>query len=242
MVNPDIIVTRAEPGASETMRRLGEAGYSAICSPMLELKALEGAVPDLSGIHNLVFTSANGVRFFLEAMGGMTGELAGLTAWCVGPATRLAAHEAGFERFVNADGNADDLARHILASPDRKEGYLHIANSAAAGNLVSRLVASGRDARFLALYETIPVTRLTEAAAAAIETPDPCIILLHSAKGAEAFRAASEALCLDTSLFVAISEAAGAPLKAFDGLLIHYADRPNEESLMNALARACQGL
>ena len=90
-MKPPVIVTRAEPGASETVTRLMDMDFHAIRSPMLELKALEAPMLDLSGIYNLVFTSANGVRFFVEAVGGITEHVADLTTWCVGPATADAA-------------------------------------------------------------------------------------------------------------------------------------------------------
>ena len=217
MVTPPVIVTRAEPGASETVERLRAMGLTAIPSPMLELKALDLPMPDLSGIYNLVFTSANGVRYFVDAVGGISEQIADLTAWCVGPATTDA-----------ADGV--------------EGGFLHVANSAAAGNLVAQLTAAGREARFLALYETVPASGFDEDAKAALVSEAATIILFHSAKAAEAFAALSEDLPMSTNVAVAISEAAAAPLRSLNARAVIAAARPNENALMEALLQACKGL
>ncbi|MAN67334.1 uroporphyrinogen-III synthase [uncultured Hyphomonas sp.] len=242
MVTPPVIVTRAEPGASETVERLRAMGLTAISSPMLELKALDLPMPDLSDIYHLVFTSANGVRYFVEAVGGISEQIADLTAWCVGPATTHAAKAAGFQRIMAGDGNADELSDLILSADGVEGGFLHVANSAAAGNLVAQLTAAGREARFLALYETVPASGFDEDAKAALVSEAATIILFHSAKAAEAFAALSEDLPMSTNVAVAISEAAAAPLRSLNARAMIAAARPNENALMEALLQACKGL
>ncbi|WP_081811207.1 uroporphyrinogen-III synthase [Hyphomonas beringensis] len=242
MVAPPVIVTRAEPGASETAERLARLGFRAISSPMLVLKELDDVAPDLSDVSNLIFTSANGVRFFMQAMGGMTAQLAGLTAWGVGPATNAAIQEAGFGLHVEGDGNAEDLAAMILKSDPDSGGFLHVANSAAAGDLVRRLREGGRMARFQALYETVPAAHLAAKAQQAIQAPDDCIVLIHSAKGAAAFLSAVDKISLETSILIAISEAAAAPLSDAGAKRLLHAERPNEDALMAALDKARQEL
>ena len=242
MVTTPVIVTRAEPGASETAVRLRAMGLTAIRSPMLALKALDVPMPDLSNIYHLVFTSANGVRFFMDAVGGLTEQVADLTAWCVGPATTDAARSAGFQRIVAGDGNADELSDLILSSGERANGFLHVANSAAAGNLVAQLTSAGREARFVALYETVPASRFMPEAEAALISDAASITLIHSAKAAQAFLALSAGLSMQANVFVAISDAAAAPLESLDAQAVITADRPNEDALMDALTRACEGL
>jgi uroporphyrinogen-III synthase len=242
MVKPPVIVTRAEPGASETMARLAGMSFTAIPSPMLELKALEAPMPDLSGIGNLVFTSANGVRFFVDAVGGLTDLVAHLTAWCVGPATTDAARAAGFQKIERGDGNSDDLAALILSSEGPKEGFVHVANTAAAGNLVAQLSAAGRDARFLALYETVPASRLNPEARQALRSGATSVVLVHSAKAANAFAALTAGWPMEATIFVTISEAAAAPLRSLNARAVIFAAKPNEDALMEALLQACKEL
>lgn len=225
-----VIVTRTLPGARDTADHLARLGFKPILSPMLSIVET-GLDPDaLIGIRHIVFTSANGVR----PLGAP-----GLTAWCVGPSTAEAARKAGFDPVIEGDGNADDLARLILAA--HPEGpLLHIANEAAAGELVAALKAGGLDARFAAPYRTDPASSLAVEAAAALASGTPVIVLLHSAKAAAALAA------LDPNhnhaALVAISAAAAAPLKVRAGLGTWIAERPNEDSLMDALGLAARAL
>ena len=231
-----VIVTRAQPGSDETATHLAELGYRAILSPMLKIvdTGLDRAA--LESVTELVFTSANGVRAFLTSGAGTEG----FKAWCVGPATSAAAREAGFATIVEGDGDADDLARLILTARSELAGpLLHIANDAAAGNLVATLKAAGLDARFEAAYRTQAEPCLSAEALSAL-AQGPTIVLIHSAKGATALAASGAPL--ERAGIVAISENAAAPLEARPNAGLRIAARPNEASLMAALHDAAATL
>jgi len=235
MVGLPVIVTRAEPGASETIVRLEAEGYRAIASPMLALARLKADLPDLSGTRHLVFTSANGVRFFAEAT-----DMRAAKAWCVGPSTAAAARAAGFADVHEGHGDAADLAADMTgALPAGTPGVLHVANAAAAGDLVARLREGGIPAAFLALYETQPADELSPDAEAALSA-GPVFVLIHSAKGAAAFAWAAGAL--DQAVVIAISEAAARPLEGREVAALHVAGAPNEDALLDALAGAAASL
>jgi uroporphyrinogen-III synthase len=229
-----VIVTRTLPGARDTADTLARLGYTPTLSPMLAIEETGLDASDLAGVRHIVFTSANGVR----ALHGAPRD-PDLIAWCVGPSTAEAAREAGFGAIIESDGNADDLARRILAA--RPDGpLLHIANEAAAGNLVSALIAGGLDARFCAPYRTQAAASLSAEALAALASGTPVILLLHSAKAATAVAASRPVL--DRAGLVAISEAALSPLKGRAGRGEWIAARPNEDSLMDALREAAAAL
>jgi uroporphyrinogen-III synthase len=231
-----VIVTRAQPGADETAAHLAELGYKAILSPMLKIADTGLDRAALESVTELVFTSANGVRAFLTAGAGTEG----FTAWCVGPATSAAAREAGFATIVEGDGDADDLARLILTARSELAGpLLHIANDAAAGNLVATLKAAGLDARFEAAYRTQAEPSFNADALSAL-AQGPAIVLVHSAKGATALAASGAPL--ERAGIVAISENAAAPLEARANAGLWIAARPNEAALMAALHDAAATL
>ncbi len=228
-----VIVTRTLPGARDTAENLARLGFAPLLSPMLSIVETGLAPRDLEGILHLVFTSANGVR----AMGA--GVPADLTAWCVGPSTADAARAAGFAAVVEGGGNAEDLARLILSS--RPVGpLLHIANEAAAGELVAALKSGGLEARFSAPYRTDAAASLSPDSRAALAGSGPVILLLHSAKAASAVAASRPDLA--NAGLVAISEAALAPLQNAASRGHWIAARPNEDSLMDALQRAAAAL
>ena len=235
MVSVPVIVTRAEPGASETMARLKEMGLTAIASPMLALARLDVPLPDMDSVRHLVFTSANGVRYFAEASPGRTAK-----AWCVGPSTAEAARAAGFTDVHEGRGDAEDLSAEIIAAlPAGTKGVLHVANEAAAGDLVARLKAAGIPADFLALYETRPADDLSPEADAALNA-GTAVVLIHSAKAAAAFAWAAGAL--EQAVIIAISAAAARPLEGREVAAIHVAEAPNEAALLEVLAGVMRGL
>ena len=112
---PRVWITRAEPGASATARRVVAAGLVPLVAPLLETADLPGAAADLEALPPsavLAFTSANGVR----ALARLTPRR-DLKAWCVGAATAGAARLAGFVDVVAGGGDVEALARDLLAAP-----------------------------------------------------------------------------------------------------------------------------
>ena len=59
MSAPRVLVTRSEPGASETAERLAALGYTPIIEPVFAIEPIAAAIPDFDV---LAFTSANGAR------------------------------------------------------------------------------------------------------------------------------------------------------------------------------------
>ena len=226
-----VIITRAEPGNGQTVARVAARGLNYVAAPMLTLESTEALLPDLGAVQGLIFTSANGVRAFAAASARRD-----VTAWCVGPATMAAAGEAGFTDLHDANGNAEDLRVMIEAEATPERGALvHVANEAAAGRLAEGLRASGFTVLFAPLYRAAPATHLPDGAVTALTGPVPARVLIHSAKGAEAFRACLPQARLSTHILVAVSQAAAAPLSETGFAETHIAERPNEDALLRAL-------
>lgn len=232
---PKVLVTRAEPGAQQTAQRLRRRGYSALVSPAIILGTVTPPpVLPLGSAGGLIFTSANGVRFFAGASGRRD-----LTAWCVGPATARAAHDAGFGHIQNARGNADDLAILIRHKARRKAGPLiHVANEAAAGELAARLRGDDFEVIFASLYKAMPASKLKPMAAKSLKTCDLHAVLVHSAKGARAFARLAKSFDVSAVRLVAVSEKAAQPALQLGWLSIDIAAAPNETALIAALESA----
>lgn len=230
-----VIITRAEPGTSETAARIEALGAEPILASVLSLQPDPDApLADLKSVTGLVFTSANGVRVYAEREGDRT-----LTAWCVGPATATAAREAGFSDVRESAGNAIDLAEFIAANAKpSSHPLLHVANAAAKGDLKAELERLGFAVQFTPLYRMQPAAALPDAAIQALTQEAPAIVLIHSAKGAERFAALCENLSRDQLTAVAISDPASAPLAPLKLAGLHIADAPNEDSLLSALDAA----
>ena len=236
MSGPAVLVTRAQPGADETAHSLRELGYVAVVSPAIELLSCpDTPLPEPGGFAGLVFTSANGVRFLAERS-----PFRAITAWCVGPATAKAAMAAGFRDVRNAMGDAERLAACIAADAAPDDGpLLHVANSAAAGDLAGALRAAGFDVKFAALYRSAPATAFTPEALKALTSGDLDAVLFHSAKGAEAFSrlAVRAGIPLDKVEAVGVSQKALTPVAGLGWAGMTAADAPNETELLAALQR-----
>ncbi|MEO0465728.1 MAG: uroporphyrinogen-III synthase [Pseudomonadota bacterium] len=228
-----VIITRAEPGAGETAQRVREMGLRPVLSPMLALDAM--ALDDglnMETAAGLVFTSANGVRFHAARFGA-----ADITAWCVGPATELAAKRAGFSCVRTAHGDSDTLRAFIADHADPKDGPLfHVANVDAAGQLAEGLRHSGFDVVFAPLYRTVPAAKFSAKARAVLSDVDSGVLLVHSAKGAAAADAALSDQNTSAISLVVVSENAARPLTRRDWAAISIAESPNEDALLTALA------
>ena len=227
-----VIITRAEPGASETAARVRRLGADPVLASVLRLQPDQDVpLPDRTTLSGLVFTSANGVRVFAARETDRR-----LTAWCVGPATAAAAREAQFNDVRESAGNAVDLAEYIAANAQPSDRpLLHVANAAAKGDLKAELERLGFAVRFAPLYHMKPAETLPQAAIRAIASEAPAIVLIHSAKGAERFAALSAGLRMSKLSAIAISESAAAPLDTLGLRTILWVDAPNEDSLLTAL-------
>ena len=101
-------VTRTEPGASRTARRLKALGHEPLVEPVLEVHPLPAAI-DLGGVGALAFTSGNGLHAFAKLNPDR-----GLPVFTVGEATAKAAREAGFGSVMSAGGDVQALAMLIV--------------------------------------------------------------------------------------------------------------------------------
>lgn len=228
MSAPRILVTRSEPGASQTAERLKAAGYAPIVEPVFAIEPIETVLPDFDA---LAFTSANGVREFAKLSSRRD-----TPVFCVGARTADEALYVGFGNVASANGDVEALGTLIedrLLKPAR---ILHTGNEEARGDLTGRLRAAGFAAEFVAIFRAAPAPGPGPVLRAHLAgKPGFDAVLIHSPRGAAilaGFANGSQA-ALNVA---AISAAAVAPLAAVAGR-IEIASRPDEPSLLSALAR-----
>ncbi len=209
-------VTRTEPGASRTARRLKALGHEPLVEPVLEVHPLPAAI-DLGGVGALAFTSGNGLHAFAKLNPDR-----GLPVFTVGEATAKAAREAGFGSVMSAGGDVQALAMLIVASQSKLAGRVLFAGAVEpAGDLMGALDVAGVPARFAAVYETRP--RAVQA------PPDAEAVLVHSPKAAVQLARAG----VDELPAYCISAAAAAPLAGWTRIRV--AAEPHEDSLLGLL-------
>jgi uroporphyrinogen III methyltransferase / synthase len=123
-----IVVTRAKGQAGALSARLTALGANAIELPTIEIVPaldygpLDSAIADLASCDWLIFTSANGVRFFMDRLDRSTRDLRSLgnaKICAIGPATRAAVEALHLKvdlmgREYVAEGLLEAFAAHRL--------------------------------------------------------------------------------------------------------------------------------
>ena len=220
-------VTRAQPGAEATARRLRAMGFEPLVAPLLEVRAIGGGAIDLAGVGALAFTSSNGAAAFAARS-----KERGLPVFAVGAATAAAASAAGFCSVTSADGDVAALVQALAAHPPIDGEVLHPGPVEPAGDLVSALAELGVPARALAVYET--VARAPEPRTAAL-IPDLLAVLLHSPKAARVLAAHVTDHPAPKLVALCLSQAVAAPLRASGLAAVRAADQPTEAALLALL-------
>lgn len=235
---PRILVTRSEPGASETAARLRASGFAPIVEPLFAIQPVDAAIPAFDA---LAFTSANGVRRF-----ALLSPRRDAPVFCVGARTASVARELGFATAVSADGDVNALADLIVSKLPTGAKLLHAGNEDSRGDLVGRLQASGRNAEFLPIFRAVPVTAPGPALARHFSgDASLAAVLIHSPRAGAiladlAVANRSAPIPVATIPVAAISEAAAAPLLAHASA-VEIAATPDEPALISALARLVFG-
>lgn len=239
-----VLVTRPAEDAAPLIRELQARGFDALAEPLLSIRFLDDAAPDLAGVKAFAFTSANGVRALVHAV--PDAPRLGVPAFAVGPATAKAARDAGFDEVLSAEGDVDALADLIIGRIGAGAGdVLHVAASRRAGDLVGRITAAGVAARRAVLYEALAADDLSREAVSAIEHGDIGWVLIFSPRTAEQFvtlmskaglTEKADAMCL-VALSVAVANAA-APLPWGE---VRMAATPNQDAVLAALGQAPEG-
>ena len=239
-----VLVTRPMEDAAPLARALSAAGFAAVLEPLLRIRNLEGARPDLSGLQALAFTSANGVRALAHCAPDAKDK--GLAIFAVGPATAEAARAAGFANVSSADGEVARLARLIIeACPPAAGAVLHVAGSDRAGDLMGALKDAGLDARRAVLYEAVAAEALSESLRRVIEAKGIGAVLIFSPRTAALFvnlmTDAGLAPLAGEMCLVALSPAVAEAAAALPWGAVEVAGAPVQEALLAALGRAAEG-
>lgn len=167
-----ILITRAREQAEELSALVIENGGEPVECPTIEIvppedwSPVDRAIASLHGYQWLVFTSANGVRLFMQRLqqaGRDARALSGLRLCCIGPRTaeELAAHG------LRADLIPDEFQAEGLIKVMKAEGVagqrILIARAAVAREILpEQLREAGAEVDVVTVYRTIRPTTQTE--------------------------------------------------------------------------------
>jgi uroporphyrinogen-III synthase len=228
-----VLITRPEPGASETAQRVAAMGFTPIVAPLLEIRSTQARMPSSGQIGAILLPSGSAVA----PLPAIYRRLPVLT---VGDATARRAVQAGFTNVASAGGDAVALATLVRARVNPREGTLLLAcGRDQAQALAADLRASGYRVARRVVYAAEPVTLLPDTARVALTDERVGTVLFFSAETARHFtrlvRAAGLLGQLRSREAITIGAQAGMALEAARWARIRVADEPTQDAMLALL-------
>jgi len=223
-----VLITRPEPGASQTARRLIALGFVPVVAPVLSIIAREVSVP--GGVAATLLTSRN-------AIAACPPWLRDRMVFAVGTATATRAIEAGFSRVFNADGDAIALAKLVADTLSPADGNVFLPVAQGQGTeLADSLRRQGFHVVRRVAYQAARLPVLPETAATHLRQSQLSAALFFSGETSRHFaRLLREAKLIDAVRdveAVSISERAAVALTSLPWRRISVASKPNQDAML----------
>ncbi|HET9019222.1 MAG TPA: uroporphyrinogen-III synthase [Acetobacteraceae bacterium] len=229
---PDtVLVTRPEPGASETAARLRALGRVPLLAPMLTIRP-HPLVPT-GRPQAVLVTSGN-------ALPALPSTLRTLPLLAVGDATAARARASGFATVRSAGRDATALAALAGQVCRPADGALLLASGAGQGApLAAALRAQGFRVQRRVAYAAAPAEAIPDDAAAALRAGEVAAALFFSAETARVFVTRLPALLpvavAGKVIAIALSPVVARALGPLPWRAIRVASHPNQDELLNLL-------
>lgn len=228
-----VLITRPEPGASDTAARVAALGLQPVLAPLLEIRTLPAKLPPPERLQAVLAASGN-------AVAALPAPYRGLLLLAVGDATADRARHAGFTRVGSAAGDAKALAALAARAGDAGGKALLLAAGRGQGAvLAADLRRRGFRVLRRAVYAAAPVAALPPTAQAALSEGCLRAALFFSAETARHW----VRLLVRTSLCdavrpieaLAIGQPAAMALEPLPWRRIRVADRPTQDAMLALL-------
>jgi uroporphyrinogen III methyltransferase/synthase len=200
-----VVVTRAAEQAGALTSMLHQLGADVVELPTIEIQpasdytALDAAIGRLPVYNWLIFTSVNGVRFFLDRLDASHSDLRNIRGrlCAIGPATRDALERFHLRVDVVADEYLAEGLLKILSGFDLSNAKVLLARAAVARDILpDELRRWGAQVEVVEAYRTVPPGNLADHARKVLDAKPDWITFTSSstannliaACGAEALR------------------------------------------------------
>ena len=240
-----VLVTRPHPDDEATASALRAKGFEVMLAPMLRFEPVAFHDDEDARYGAVVVTSANALRGIAAHLQGS--RLLKLPLFAVGEHTASAAHRAGFDNVIPANGDAAGLRDTVLASVKAKElkkasPLLYLAGADLARDLAGELGERGFTVVTHTTYRMIPVSTLPREACEAFAASAIEAVLHYSRRSARAFLDAARAGGVEISALAipqcCISAAVASVVRDAGATQVMAAASSNENALFEVLDRA----
>lgn len=178
-VKPKILVTRPQPGADKTAKRLSALGIQPLVLPFTEMVKLEHHLDGVAAqsADAVVVTSANALRF---ADKQMLDTLKPLPVYAVGDSTKEVALNSGLTNVVSANGDAQDLIKLVGEALQPNSTIIYLCGETRTDDIERDLTKLTIDVLVVETYRTNKVSQLTHKLERLIKSHNLDGILLYS--------------------------------------------------------------
>ncbi|WP_301590245.1 uroporphyrinogen-III synthase [Sabulicella glaciei] len=224
-------MTRPEPGAAETARRILALGLEPVLAPALVLRSLP--VAPMPPVQAILLPSRASARALSPS---------DTSIWAVGEATAEEARRRGFRQVRAADGDAASLAAAVAAALDPASGPLLLASGQGYGrDLLAALRAAGFRVIRRAVYAAGDAEALPEKAREALAAGRVGQALFFSPRSASCILRLLEGAGLASRAAgisaIAISPRVAAVLSPLPWREVLVAARPHQDPMLELLRR-----
>lgn len=247
-----VVITRPERQADDLAKLLAAEGARPIAFPTIAIEPpsdwseLDRALADLDSYQWLIFTSANGVRFFFERMqqkGKDVRDLKGIKICCIGPATARQLADRGIRAdLVPGEFIAEGILKSFAAMDIQGMNILIPRAEKARDILPRTLQAQGAQVTVATAYRTVNSGRKKEELAGRLSAGDVDVITFTSSSTVtNFFDIMGKDFTLPPSVRVACIGPVTAATAKKAGLSVDIAQEEyTMEGLVAALSRAMQ--
>lgn len=223
-----VLITRPEPGATQTAARLSAFGLLPVVAPVMSIYSREINAPD--HVAATLLTSRN-------AVAACPPSLHTSPVFAVGTATARLASKAGFRHVFNADGDASALANMVAETLSLRTGSLFLPIGEGQGmDLAASLRKRGFQVVRRVAYQAAGVPVLPLAAAISLRKRELAAAMFFSSETSWHFARLLQAAGLAEAVCgieaVSISERAAMPLRSLRWRRIQVAERPNQDAML----------
>lgn len=234
-----VLVTRPQPGADATSRRLAALGFEPVVLPLTETRAVEPvSLPDIASVDAVAVTSSNALRLAPDAL---LAACAQKPCFVVGRETAAEARSAGFADPQVGPGDALGLAQLFIARHGPGARVLYLCGKVRLPAFEAALAQAGIAVVAVETYDTRAAEDVAGDIAAASGGRPIDAALLHSAESARRLAAMARDAgdVLGATRFYCLSQRIAAALEGIDASRIAVAPNPNEQALLGMLGGNC---
>ena len=163
-----VLVTRPEHQASDLVTRLHDLGAIALCQPAIDIRpptsweSVDEVIAKVESFDWLVFSSANGVKSFLERLlvtGRDLRNLAGCQIATIGPATATAIQQYHLHAYLQPYEDRAEALAEELAPLAKGKRVLLLRASRGREVLAEMLTTAGADVSQVVVYQSDDVKK-----------------------------------------------------------------------------------